>query len=919
MNRKRVNIFTRTVCFVLATLMILGTFCTLVFGAELKYVDENGKTVKLNDFRDTKNHWAHDTILKWADYKMIVGNNANFMPNQPMKRGDVAVVLDRMMGLTTMSYNFFNDLSNDAYYRDAMLRNVAAGYFSGTSANTVNPLGNTTREEIAVILCRVFKIDTSNSGNTHFVDNNQISSWARPSVYALSKLGYMNGDGHRVNPKSYVTRAEIIQLFDNIAEVYIPKKDTTNQGSTFSVEAKRNFVTARNIELVRSNIGRDLIVTQGVKSIVLRYTNVLGRMIVLGNTNITLNNSKVEEIELFDKVTIAGITDAIGEIYVAEYATESTLDAIPERLILEPGVRVKIAGTMYENITTRNKVYYGLEIKADIAAEQGFVIGGPKISGMKTEHTYDNNVVFKGIKIQLGDSSIDEVGIIYSEDADRVPTLSNYSKKTRYTKSYTAPFDMSIGKISGERTYRVYTIDDNGLISYSLPITLKAYSFDIELGIFDLKYPETIRAEVLFNGYNIPEISSVKISHNTTSLYKEEINIVNASQKEVEGDENRSLLRYVAEIKSSYSLDSVTNEKVFDPPTEFGYIITFKDGSVVKIFPVLTNAVPTGIAPVDTLTTGNARFTTNNKLEVTNNYIRTRHINIQEAGVVYREVSRNTIMKTPEIGSSGWRTQSSYVNVGLKDTAYFNASLPIVSTKGETHFASYIKTANGYYYGEVKKVQNNWRGSETGPKIVGTPEITVLDENVTIVKIPLALTKGLDLNKIGSIVSFKDSNGKKLGYYDGMSLNNVNVFKASNNSFIVLTFDRLAANKTYDIVLQLYDTVGEASNAISFSIDTSKTINMTLSNRTETTGSLSHRLNIDGINNQTVTLEVKNVEVLNTSSTGFVSTSTSPWELVVRDAPEGKFNVIVSFKYYIDRSVGSIKVVEFERVFTIQN
>ena len=230
-----------------------------VFGVTIEYKDKDGKTVKVNDFLDTKGHWAHDTILKCAEYGWVAGNNGNFMPNKNIKRGDLAIILDRMLGLKTTTYNFFNDLPNDSYYRDAILRCVAAGYIAGTTSNTVSPEGFATREQVAVILCRMFNLDTSYSGYTGFADDSQIGAWSRGSVYAMKRLGYMNGTGdNRVKPKSYITRAELITLLNNIANTYIPKKDTTSQGTSFSGNYPTNVVTARNIELSNSTIGRDL-------------------------------------------------------------------------------------------------------------------------------------------------------------------------------------------------------------------------------------------------------------------------------------------------------------------------------------------------------------------------------------------------------------------------------------------------------------------------------------------------------------------------------------------------------------------------------------------------------------------------------------------------------------------------------------
>ena len=220
-------------------LSILIMFCLIfssinIYGLNLSYTDEDGKTIKLSDFIDTQGHWSHDQILKWADYEIIKGNNGRFMPDNPIIRGDLAIIIDRMLGLKNTTYNYFSDLYSEDYYRESLLKCVAEGYINGIGNNQVNPRGNATREEVAVILCRVFNIDTSYSGSTGFKDDSSISSWARSSVYALNRLGYLNGtpDG-RVNPKSNKTRAEMITLLNNFADTYMPKKDNDSSGTTF--------------------------------------------------------------------------------------------------------------------------------------------------------------------------------------------------------------------------------------------------------------------------------------------------------------------------------------------------------------------------------------------------------------------------------------------------------------------------------------------------------------------------------------------------------------------------------------------------------------------------------------------------------------------------------------------------------------
>ena len=213
-------------------------FSVNVFGLSIIYEDPEGKTVKLNDFLDTQGHWAHDTIWKVADYGLIVGSNGNFMPDQPIKRGDLAIIIDRMLGLKSMSYNYFNDLYDSDYYTNSLLKCVASGYITGLSSYEIDPNGYATREQVAVIIARIFDLNSSNySSSTSFKDDSKISSWARGSVSAMAKLGYINGtDMGYVNPQAYITRAELVTLLNNIANTYIPKK--ANSKSTYLDPAK---------------------------------------------------------------------------------------------------------------------------------------------------------------------------------------------------------------------------------------------------------------------------------------------------------------------------------------------------------------------------------------------------------------------------------------------------------------------------------------------------------------------------------------------------------------------------------------------------------------------------------------------------------------------------------------------------------
>lgn len=48
-------------------------------------------------FSDIANHWAKDPVDRWSDYGVIQGYENLFRPNDSITRGEVAVILDRVM------------------------------------------------------------------------------------------------------------------------------------------------------------------------------------------------------------------------------------------------------------------------------------------------------------------------------------------------------------------------------------------------------------------------------------------------------------------------------------------------------------------------------------------------------------------------------------------------------------------------------------------------------------------------------------------------------------------------------------------------------------------------------------------------------------------------------------------------------
>ena len=831
----------KNIISLLLCLITIFSMTTMAYGAvKIEHTDKYGETVKLNDFLDTKGHWAHDTILKCAEYGLVAGNNGYYMPNNPIKRGDLAIIIDRMLGLKTVSYNIFNDLPNDSYYRDAVLRCVAAGYIAGTSANTVSPEGFATREQVAVIICRMFNIDTSYYGYTSFADDAQIGAWAKPSVAAVKRLGYMvGGGGNKFNPKSNITRAELITLINNIANTYMPKSDKTSQGNDFKGSFPTNIVTCRNITLNQSTVGRDLILTQSASSVSLNNTTIMGRLLVMGKANVSLSNSSISQIYLVDgKSTISGISEDINEVYISQYASESTLDNFPVKLVLESGVRVKVAGQMYENESIYTKTYYGDELKADLAAEQGYVVGGPKISGVKFTQTQDNALSVENIKITVGDTRVEEVGVIWLDQEDDedvvIPTYQNKDGKTVYkSNKIIEPFGFGVGTVKGTRAYRVYAIDADGLYAYSNTFTFTEYDFNISMKVLDNDYPKKVDVELIMMGNNLPEIRNIRVVYDKDELYAESHNEVNMkvysdADAEHQPDNNR-YRRYVASIASEYERDKKTGETVYYPPTAFGYIIIFKDNTIINRFPVLTDAVPVGVQPVTTLSIGSVSFSGNNKINFNNNKIVTNHIPVQEVGIAYRESSSSSVT-SPSENLSAWELEVGAYNIDPNSSYTFNSSVFTTDKNKNTFYCPYVKTSGGYYFGSVSKVSNNWAGDEGGPKITGNLYANVLDENTVILSIPYSTENPLDIYADdGILVATK--NGETDTSLEGAYLYKFDTVVNDKSGMLYLCIDNLSAKSEYGLTIRLEDSQSLVSNIATVNFNTSNMVPISLSEK----------------------------------------------------------------------------------------
>ena len=245
---------------------------------------------------DTAGHWAQDALNTWQNYGVIKGDeNGNLMPDSGITRGEMAVMLDRVMAYQLKSQNTFSDLDQN-WYTDAILGANAAGIIMGMGDSTVQPGASITRQETAVMFARVLSLDTQSAPDAGFLDQASIPDWAVGAVNAMAAAGYMQGSNGMFRPADTITRAEVVTILDNIFNANY----NTSGEYTGDVDGSA-VISADAVTLKDMHITGDLIVAEGVGEghVELNNVTVDGCLLVRGggaNSIVIKGNSKITQV-----------------------------------------------------------------------------------------------------------------------------------------------------------------------------------------------------------------------------------------------------------------------------------------------------------------------------------------------------------------------------------------------------------------------------------------------------------------------------------------------------------------------------------------------------------------------------------------------------------------------------------------------
>ena len=290
LNQKRIK---KRLSLILSLLLIISS------------VNISSANTKFADVPDT--HWASKVIAKWSgeDYDVLQGDGkGNFHPSKGLTLGEIMTVISKTFGYVQKQ----ETQVTPTWAKESVEKAIAAGILPKTEKIDANKM--ITRQEAIKYIAIAFGIQSS-QGNTPFIDDQDIDKQYKGYIKAFYDMGYITGDNKdkskaKFNPKAYYTRAEAMQVIDNILSDII---DRYTRDQTYE---KNIIIRKAGVNLHNIKVKQNIIIAQGAQdsNISIQKVQIGKSLIIYGGKDITVVSDKMIENTIINKayksVTIRG-------------------------------------------------------------------------------------------------------------------------------------------------------------------------------------------------------------------------------------------------------------------------------------------------------------------------------------------------------------------------------------------------------------------------------------------------------------------------------------------------------------------------------------------------------------------------------------------------------------------------------------
>lgn len=175
---------------------------------------------------DIHGHWAEKTLQQFIDNGWIQGDEGGIRPDSTITRAETATVVGAVEEYTEEAdVSGYKDVAKTDWFYKQVAKIVKANVMVGVGDNKWAPQGDVTREQAAVIMCKLNDVSVDTKANAAdiraqlsklgYTDANAVSDWAAPYILAAVQNCSMSGyPDHTLRSGNNITRAEAIVMLD---------------------------------------------------------------------------------------------------------------------------------------------------------------------------------------------------------------------------------------------------------------------------------------------------------------------------------------------------------------------------------------------------------------------------------------------------------------------------------------------------------------------------------------------------------------------------------------------------------------------------------------------------------------------------------------------------------------------------------
>ncbi len=176
---------------------------------------------------DIQGHWAEKTLQQFIDKGWLNGDEGGIRPDSTITRAEMAAVVNNVKEYTDEAdISNYKDVAKNDWFYQHVAKSVKADVMVGVGDKKWDPQGNVTREQVAVIVCKLNKVELDTESKPAeiraqltklgYTDADKVSDWAAPFILAAVQNGYMAGyPDNTLRSTADVTRAEAVVMLNN--------------------------------------------------------------------------------------------------------------------------------------------------------------------------------------------------------------------------------------------------------------------------------------------------------------------------------------------------------------------------------------------------------------------------------------------------------------------------------------------------------------------------------------------------------------------------------------------------------------------------------------------------------------------------------------------------------------------------------